>query len=111
SILNNDASLEMQKRFTPNIAVATKLDLNFNNPIRIGTVKSTQFTFKGFSCFLDDDRSGNVRIYRFDESNNKTVINATAGTINYTTGQLVIENFAPTAFADIEMKITVTPDR
>lgn len=110
-ILNNDASLILEKRFVPNVNVAERVVLLFNNPIRPSTVDSTQFTFSGFIAFLDDDGAGNIRIYRFNENRQKTFINTRAGTVNYTTGTINIENFAPSAFSGIEMKVSITPDR
>ena len=82
SILNNDASLILEKRFVPNTNVAEKIELNYNNPIRTGSVSSSQFTFGGFISFIDDDGLGNIRIYRFNTLRQKTIINANAGTIN-----------------------------
>lgn len=111
SILNNDASLKMQKRFVPNTQRAEKVELFLNNEIRESTLTSTSFTFQGFTCFLDDDGLGNVRIYRFNEDRQKIVILSNAGTVNYDTGTIEIENFAPSAYSGIEMKVTVTPDR
>jgi len=111
SILNNDATLRMQKRFVPNVNAAELVHLHFHNPVRPGTVISTQFTYNGFLAYLDDDEEGNVNIYRFNASKQKVNIVAGAGTINYTTGELDIENFAPSAYADIELRVTVTPDR
>jgi hypothetical protein len=111
SIFNNDASLTLEKRFTPNINTPERIVFQFNNPIREGTLESTQFTFNGFSSFIDDDGEGNVRIYRFDENRQKTVIISNAGTVNYDTGLIEIERFAPTAYSGIEMKISITPDR
>ena len=61
--------------------------------------------------FLDDDGVGNIRIYRFNENRQKTFINTRAGTVNYTTGTINIENFAPSAYSGIEMKVSITPDR
>ena len=110
-ILNNDASLKLEKRFVPNVNVAERVLLQYNNPIRPSTVNSTQFTFSGFTAFLDDDGAGNIRIYRFNENRQKTFINTNAGTVNYITGAINIENFAPSAYSGIEMKISITPDR
>jgi len=111
SILNNDAVVKMQKRFVPNVNVAEKVHLHFHNPIRPGTITSTQFTYNGFLAYLDDDEAGNINIYRFNASKQKVNIVAGAGTIDYTTGELDIENFAPTAYADIQLRVTATPDR
>lgn len=111
SILNNDASLKLEKRFVPNVNIAEKVDLKYNNPIRKSTLDSTSFVFNGFTSFLDDDGLGNVRIYRFDENRQKLVLKPTAGTINYTTGRIQVENFNPTDYTGIEMQVQITPDR
>jgi hypothetical protein len=111
SILNNDATVKMQKRFVPNTNVAEKVELNFNNPIRRGSLTSTQFTYNGFLAYLDDDEEGNVNIYRFNDSKQKVNIIGAAGSIDYTNGVITIENFAPSAYADIQLKVTATPDR
>lgn len=111
SILNNDATINIQKRFVPNTNLAERVTLGYNNPIRVNTLSSTQFTLSGFNAFFDDDGVGNIRIYRFNESKQKVFINATAGTIDYTNGIVVIDAFSPSAYAGIEMKVTVTPNR
>jgi hypothetical protein len=111
SILNNDASIKMQKRFVPNTNAAEKVFLNFNNPIRPGTLTSTQFTYNGFLAYIDDDENGNVNIYRFNDSKQKVNIVTAAGTVDYTTGIVEIENFKPTSYVDIQLKVTATPDR
>ena len=105
-ILNNDARLSLQKRVVPDTQRATRLVLKFANELRSSTLTSTRFTFKNFSCFLDDDGVGNVRIYRFDETKQKVILDANAGTINYTTGVVDIPNFALTAYEGIEFYVT-----
>lgn len=111
SILNNDASLKLQKRIVPNTQRAEKIEVFFNNEIRTSSLETTSFTFQGFTCFLDDDGLGNVRIYRFNQDRQKIILNSTAGTIDYSEGSVTVENFAPTAYTGIELKITITPDR
>jgi hypothetical protein len=111
AIQNNDAQIKMQKRFTPNLQTAELVQLNYNNPIRENTVGSTQFTYKGFTCYLDDDGVGNIRIYRFNDSKQKIIVDATSGTVDYDNGTIIINQFLPQTFSGIEMKVTVTPDR
>ena len=111
SILNNDATISIQKRFVPNTNLAERVTLNFNNPLRASTLTSSQFTLNGFQASLDDDGNGNVRIYRFNESKQKVFINDNAGTIDYTNGTVIINAFRPSAYSGIEMKVTVIPNR
>ena len=110
-ILNNDVSVAIESRFTPNTQVAERLLINFNNQIDPGTVTSTEFTYLGFLCYLEDDGLGAVRIYRFNDSRQKIYVNTAAGTVNYSTGQINVESFAPTDYAGIEMKVTAIPTR
>ena len=111
SILNNDADLTLQKRVVPNTNAPEKVTLRYNNPIRPQSLTSTQFTFNGFDSFVDDDGNGNVRIYRFNENRQKVIGVAVAGTVNYDTGLVEIENFQPSAYAGIELRFSITPDR
>jgi len=110
-ILNNEATLTLEKRITPNIQRAEKVVFNFNNPIKRNTLNSTQFSFQGFSAFLDDDGNGKVRIYRFNQEKQKTIILSDTGTVDYDAGLITVDSFAPTAFTGIEMKVSAEPDR
>ena len=104
AIQNNDAVVNIQKRFVPNTNKAEKVTLNFSNALRPSTVVSTQFTQSGFISFIDDDGKGNIRIYRFNESKNKVFLNATAGTIDYTTGTVIINAFKPSSMQVLRLK-------
>lgn len=108
-ILNNNVTINIQKRFVPNTQVAEKVTLRFNNAIRTSTLSSTKFTFNGFDAFLDDDGLGNVNIFRYNADKQKVNIVTAAGSIDYTTGLVEIEKFRPSAFDGIETKVTVEP--
>lgn len=110
-ILNNDVSIQIEKRFVPNVNVAERVLIEFNNQIDPSSVSSTQFTYLGFLCNLDDDGLGKIRIYRFNDSRQKVYLSGNAGTVDYDTGRINIEGFAPTAYAGIEMKVIATPTR
>ena len=109
-IMNNDAKISMQKRITPNTEAVTSVEVLFNNSIRPSTVSSTQFTYSGFTANLDDDGSGKLRIFRYTDDNTIVIIDSNAGTIDYNSGRLFLPNFALTAYADLELKVTVTPE-
>ena len=110
TILNNDAAIKVQKRFVPNVNVAETVLLSFQNELRPSTVESTEFTYNGFSAYLGDDGAGNATIFRYSDTNVKVTIVDIAGTVNYTTGEIVITNFAPTAYADIQIKVSAKPE-
>ena len=108
-ILNNDVSVVLQKRITPNITGSERVLLKFNNQVTPGTLTSTEFTYSGFSAFLDDDSNGNINIYRYNANKVKVNIVDNAGTINYTTGQIEINAFAPTGYIGTNLNISATP--
>jgi len=107
SIFNNEVSLKIQKRISPNTQRAEKVTLRFSNAIRKGTLESTSFTYNNFTAFLSDDSNGNVNIFRYNANKQKVNIITNAGTINYDTGLVEIENFAPTAYEGIQLRVSV----
>lgn len=108
-ILNNDVSLQIEYRFVPNTQGKEKVVIEFNNEIRPSTISSTQFIFRGFACFLDDDGLGKIRIYRFSTDRQKIFVTENSGTINYKTGKIEVDNFEPTSYSGIEMKVKAIP--
>jgi hypothetical protein len=106
------------------LGVGTRYEIGFSNPIDNATtgrpsthpngvgnkITSNAFTFGGFSnCFLEDN-NGIIRIYRVLGIEN-IAVSVNAGTIDYTTGKIILTNFAPTAFNDgsTTLKITAAP--
>jgi len=110
SVLNTDAAISIEKRFVPDINNATNVKLKFNNEIRPSSLNSTQFTYNGFPAQLGDDGAGTVTIFRFSEQKEKVNIVASAGTIDYTNGIVELQNFEPTAFSDIQVKVSASPE-
>jgi len=110
SILNNNATIKIQKRLVPNTQRAEKLEIDYNNALRKNSIESTQFTYNGFPCFLDDDGNGVITIYRFNQNKEKVFVVPNAGTVDYDAGTVVVNNFLPTDYAGIEMRITAAPE-
>ncbi len=119
AILHNRTAIKVQKRFKPDTANRATYTFKFNNAffhIDDGCatiVSSTAFTILDNSgvavtAYLDDDGNGNIRTYKIVKNVN-TIINATAGTIDYIKGEIILSDFAPSAFVGDELKITVTP--
>lgn len=109
-VLNNDASIKIEKRITPNVNVAELVSLQFNNALRPGSLGSSEFTYDGFSSFLGDDGLGKVSIFRYSDSKERVNIVPDAGLIDYNTGLVTVENFLPSAYSDLELKVNVAPE-
>jgi hypothetical protein len=111
SIVGTNITYRMMKRFTPNTNVVTSYSISFNNGIsnphagHYGAVTSTAFTFQNQTCYLDDDGNGILRIYYLDSQSNKTYLNTSAGTVNYTTGLVVIKSVSITSSDTIEVSV------
>ena len=73
-------------------------------------MSSNAFTLAGNqNCFLEDN-NGIIRIYQ--TVNNENIgISLNAGSIDYTTGKVILTNFAPSSFADgsTTLKLTAVP--
>ena len=121
SVVSSDTSIEgtnitysMMKRFTPNQNITTSYSIAFNNGIHnphaghLGAISSTSFTFQGQTCFLDDDGNGALRIYYLDSQNQRTYLNTSAGTVNYSSGLVVIQSVIITSSGTIE--VNAKPD-
>lgn len=114
-IVGTQMSIQMQKRFIPTTTASTTYELNFNNPIfnpHPGyryALSSTSFTFRGFTCFFDDDGKGNVRIYRVVQGN-RVYVNLTAGVVDYSSGLVTLKALLITAFSGDGIKLNAVPE-
>ena len=126
SILSNVTTLKIRKTFTPTIGSSTRYDIYFRNGIfnphtghksGMGGVISTS----GFKVpndnniyFLDDDGNGNIRRYYLVGSV-RTYVNNTQGTVNYNTGQIIINSLTVESIENIRgsassvIEVTVEP--
>ena len=124
SILSTNLVVKMEKEVDVQLNASAKYTINFSNPINSVTsgrptshpygvgsqISSNEFSYGGFDkCFLDDN-NGIIRIYRVSGTQNLGV-SQNVGTIDYTTGAIVLTDFRPTAFADggVTLRVTATP--
>jgi hypothetical protein len=124
-----NSELRITKRFVPDTTTVKTYTLNFNrsllnitggvilrinpaaHPGRGLTATSSTFTYKGISgTRLDDDGFGNLRTYYVDTSGVRVYTNRIAGTINYNTGLIQLNNLLITAYTGSGIEITVDPD-
>ena len=68
-------------------------------------IKSTVFDIDGTCVFLQDDGVGNIMTIT-DEVTNPTIVNPTAGTVDYTTGEVKLTKFKVESYTGGAIKIT-----
>ena len=115
SIISNETTITMEKRFLPNLNTSSTYTLAFNNPFshphegHSTVISSTKFTFQGIEeCAFDDDGFGNLRIFHIVD-NARTYLNKFAGDIDYKNGTLTVKSFLPTAYEGSEISIYASP--
>ena len=124
SILSNSTKYKMYQEVTPVTTKKETYTIKFNNALyhphdgHMSIVSTTGFKINGDTTneyFLDDDGSGNVRLYYVADTI-KTFANTTQGTIDYTTGEIKINDLFITSVSNINgststvFRLTVQPD-
>ena len=128
SILSNITTLRIRKPFTPTLGSSTNYTVYFSNPLynphtghrsaEGGVLSSTGFKVEGDATniyFFDDDGSGNLRRYYLVGSV-RTYVDNSAGTINYSTGQINIDSINISSIENIRgsastvIELTVQPN-
>jgi hypothetical protein len=107
-IVGNLTSVAMRKEVAPTIGVPSNYTIDFDNAIDAGTIYSTSFTYSSFiNCTLKDDSSGSIDIL----SNNETEVAKGVGTVDYRTGTITLNSFAPNSVSSGVLSIIATPNR
>ena len=103
----------MYKTFTPTLNSALKYTISYNNAFYNphsghnasagGIVSSTGFKINGSTNehFLDDDGAGNIRVY-YLVSGVRTYTDSTYGTINYSTGEIILTAAHLTSVSNVD---------
>ena len=119
SILSNTTRITLNKIVTPVLNTITQYVINFNNPlynphadhnkVMGGITSSTGFTISTNTntLYLDDDGSGNIRTYYLVGGTTRTYVDSTAGTIDYTTGKIVLTDLIITGTTSTDGKISI----
>lgn len=127
SILSNITTLKVRKSFAPLIGTSSKYEVYFRNALYNphtghnaamgGILSSTGFKIDGNDneMFLNDDGNGNVRMY-YLASGVETYLNESQGTIDYTTGAIILNSLNIASISNIRgvastvIELTVTPN-
>ena len=127
SIRNSKTSIRYQMQIAPTtLAVAATYTMEFNTTLAEGTLTSTAFTASdGYTYTLFDDSLGVVKLIRstYTSATDSIAVDSPVaymtladgsqnlGTIDYTTGKVVLNNFTPYTVSDGKtyIKMIVTP--
>ena len=128
SVLSNTTTIKIHKFFTPTTGSAQTYTINFSNALynphsghqsdSNGILSSTGFKVAGDTTneyFLNDDGSGNVRLYYISGGVN-VYTNNTLGTIDYDTGKITLNNISISSVSNVDgaastqIRIIVQPD-
>lgn len=117
AITSNITSILMMKVITPVLNAKAKYNITFNNPIHSSAsadeaIRSSAFyvTSTEQPVYIDDDGVGNLRLFYYSGTNTKVFINKNLGTVNYTTGKLVINDLVIISAPNNEILIDCIPD-
>jgi hypothetical protein len=121
SIVNIDPTMKLEKRIAPIYNDRITYKLRFNMATKhpydgyLGGITSTGFKISGSDLifYLEDDGFGNVVMFTFSE--NKKVYNTSTsfkGTINYSTGEMILKSLIVTSTEDPtgEIRVMMQPD-
>ena len=132
AVLSNITTINISKTFKPTLGTALKYTIDYANTLyhpftgynllttgvtHGGILSSTGFTITGDSntYYLEDDGSGIVNAYYISGTSKVYLVSGSVGTINYTTGQVILTkmNFASVGDVDgatsTSIRITVQP--
>ena len=131
AILNNITNIKISKTFKPTLSSALKYTIDFSNALHNphsghmastsgvtagGILSSTGFSLNASTetWYLEDDGAGIVKTY-YISGTSKVYQAAAVGTIDYTTGEVVLTKINITAVGDVNgatstsVRITVQP--
>ena len=99
SITNNLTTMSLINEQSVTYNTVAEYTFNFSNALQPGSVYSNGFNVAGSSeiYYLDDNSLGSIRFYTVTGNNTKVYSATLGGTINYTTGTIVISGVAITS--------------
>lgn len=122
SIVSNDTTIKAIKVINPTLSAAQSFTVNYGFPLETETgvrlsvpeyhyghtVQSSAFLYNGNRCILTDDTQGTLYIAKVVADTVEIVV--AVGTVNYTIGQILINNLNVSSYEGSGIKIYVRPD-
>ena len=122
SIVSNITKISLHKPVTPVYNTNAEYSFTLVNPIYNAgegvaedAVSTTPFYIDGDTeneYYMDDDGNGNLRLFYYVSSNVKNYVNNTFGTVNYSTGTVVVPslNITSLGVGFTEFKFFIKPE-
>ncbi len=118
AINSNDTDITMRKDFIAQINTSSYYEICYKNPFYIdcnnpvvSSTGMTVFEFPTVTSYLED-RDGKLVLYRLDSlTGEKILLNDSVGTIDYTKGEITMDNFTllKGTFSDNRIELRVKP--
>lgn len=96
SIIKNNTTLLLKSRVRVTFNRPEKKIISLNNSLSTGdainnvsSIKSSSFNYRNLDTYIGDDGQGNLYLYRL-LNNTKSIIQRNLGTVDYSTGKIVI---------------------
>jgi len=123
SIVSNDTELRMVIDFIPSLNLNSSITADFSNqlildhPLTAGeditrhkpAVKTSNFRYNNLTAYIQDNGLGTLEILT-NTIDGFRVLDGNIGTVNYTTGRVVIRNLNISAFSGNAIKIYARPE-
>lgn len=116
SIISNDLYVKPYRVYVPSLTRANSFKLKFYNKLRQlpsserthiyedeHTIRTTDFTYNGKQCTIEDDGMGVLRIVQVSGTSHVTVMSK-IGTVDYLTGEIKIDNLSITGYEGAGIK-------
>ena len=118
AINSNDTDITMRKDFIAQINTSSYYEICYKNPFLIdcnnpvvSSTGMTVFEYPNVTSYLED-RDGKLVLYRLDSlTGEKILLNDSVGTIDYTKGEITMDNFTllKGTFSDNRIELRVKP--
>jgi hypothetical protein len=122
SFVSADIDIQLQKRFVPVTNSQSRYSINFNNAIKrpetsvhsshegSHNLSSSRFTYGNYSnAKFDEDGEGVLRIFNQPLGSKQIYVKPNAGTVDYDTGLVVVNNLLITEYNGNYVSINMSP--